>query len=119
MGFSVSASTSESARTALSLVQIIHLFHSRRADAFKNQLSNSVARLDMEVLGTMVEEHHTNTATIVAIDHTGSNVDVMFYGESRTRSHAAIVIGRNGDGKVRLHHSHAAATRNESRMRSR
>merc|ERR1719379_1774340 len=101
--FLVEASRTKASFAAHSVIQIIHFDDLRGVDLGNHELRHAISLGDLVILLGVVEEHHTDRATIVRINHTSTHIDVMLRGEPRSRSHAPVVPFWDSHCNVRRH----------------
>jgi hypothetical protein len=77
------------------LVQTLYLFNVRAANAFENELSNTVSPSDLKCLVRMVEQNNAHIAAVIGINHTGANINVVLQGQARTRSCRENVLNKS------------------------
>ena len=81
---------SESSRTPVRGVQVLHLHNLRRGDALEDELSDAVTLLHLEVLLAVVEQDDADVAAVIVVDDARAGVDEVLPRES----------GPGGDARV-------------------
>lgn len=82
----------EAALPPLGLVERVHLHDGSHADAFENELGDSVPLLHLEVLVGEVEEHDAQRSAVVAVHHAGAHVDELLRRQTRARRYVSLYV---------------------------
>lgn len=77
-----------------------HLLDVRHADALQNELSDTVSLVDFEVLGTVVENNHSDRPPVIVVHDSRPDIDHFLHSQPRSGGDARIRVGRDGDGEI-------------------
>jgi len=93
------AGVAESAGAAAGCVQLGDKLNLYTSDGSDDQLGDPIAAIDGEGFGAMVNEEHTELASIVGVDGAGrvQHCDTVFGGEAAAGANLALVAGGEGD----------------------
>ena len=85
---------SESSRTPVRGVQVLHLHNLRRGDALEDELSDAVTLLHLKVLLAVVEQDDADVAAVIVVDDARAGVDEVLPRESGPRGDARVGVLR-------------------------
>jgi hypothetical protein len=81
---------SKSSSTTNALCKCLDHLHFRVVDALEDQLSNTVADFDLEILLREVEEDYFDRAAVVGVDYACASVDAVLSSEAGAGSDTAV-----------------------------
>ena len=105
---SVCARGAEAPLAPLRVVQGLQDLQLGVGDLLTDQLGDPVSLLHHKLGVAVVEHHNTDIAPVVLVHHPSPDVDVVFPGEARPRSHTAVGAARDADLEVSLHETFAS-----------